>query len=194
MTKALTPGFADPVHGAQGSFRTLLTALSEPGRILSLPGVEEPPPGLSPAMAAVALTLLDGDTPIWCDAKALEALPWLRFHCGAPLVDDLARAAFVLCATGAGAPPISAMASGEDDYPDRSATLVMEVEALSANHGWRLTGPGIETERMIQVDGLPSGFQEAWTANGAIFPRGVDVIFTCGDRVAGLPRRIRISS
>lgn len=192
MADILTPGFADPVHGAQASFRTLLTALSEPGRVLALPGVTEPPPGLSPAMAAVALTLMDADTPVWRDAKAAGASAWLRFHCGAPLVEELGRAAFALCARGHEAPPLSALNLGDDDYPDRSATAVIEVASLAEGSGWRLTGPGIESERFLAVQGLPAGFREQWTANGAIFPRGVDVIFTCGDRVAGLPRRIRI--
>lgn len=193
MAEILTPGFADPVHGAQTCFRTLLTALSEPGRVLTLPGVTEPPPGLSPAMAAVALTLMDADTPIWRDGKASGASAWLRFHCGAPLVEDIARAAFVLCASGHETPALAAMNLGDDDYPDRSATVVIEVAALSEGSGWRLTGPGIETERFLSVEGLPAGFREQWSANGAIFPRGVDVIFTCGDRVAGLPRRTRIA-
>ena len=193
MAELLTPGFADPVHGAQRCFRTLLTALSEPGLVLTLGGVTEPPAGLSSAMAAVALTLMDADTPIWRDAKAMRASGWLRFHCGAPLIEDLGRAAFVLCAEGADAPPLGEMATGDDEFPDRSATLVLEVNSLSEGEGWTLQGPGINGVRQMKVTGLPSGFREAWTANGAMFPRGVDVIFTCGDRVAGLPRRIRIS-
>jgi alpha-D-ribose 1-methylphosphonate 5-triphosphate synthase subunit PhnH len=193
MAEILTPGFPDPVHGAQTSFRTLLTALSEPGRVLTLSGVTEPPSGLSPAMAAVALTLMDADTPIWRDGKASAASAWLRFHCGAPLVEELKSAAFALCAEGHLAPDLAAMNLGEDDYPDRSATVVIEVASLAEGSGWRLSGPGIETERLLSVEGLPTGFRAQWSANGAIFPRGVDVIFTCGDRVAGLPRRTRIA-
>jgi len=171
----------------------MLTALSEPGRVLEIDGVTEPPPGLSPAMAAVALTLMDADTPIWRDAKAAAASAWLRFHCGAPLIEDLGRAAFVLCANGADAPSLADMATGDDDFPDRSATLVLEVADLREGSGWTLQGPGIDGSRQMAVAGLPSGFRAAWAANGAIFPRGVDVIFTCGGLVAGLPRRIRIS-
>jgi alpha-D-ribose 1-methylphosphonate 5-triphosphate synthase subunit PhnH len=193
MAEILTPGFADPVHGAQTSFRTLLTALSEPGRVLTLAAVTETPPGLKPAMAAVALTLMDADTPIWTDGKSSAASAWLRFHCGAPLVEELSRAAFALCADGHGTPPLSAMNLGEDDYPDRSATVVIEVASLAEGSGWRLSGPGIETERLLAIGGLPATFRQQWSANGAIFPRGVDVVFTCGDRVAGLPRRIRIA-
>ncbi|MFY7959912.1 MAG: phosphonate C-P lyase system protein PhnH, partial [Elsteraceae bacterium] len=141
----------------------------------------------------VALTLMDADTPIWRDGKASGASAWLRFHCGAPLVEEIARASFVLCASGHETPPLSAMNLGDDDYPDRSATVVIEVASLTEGSGWRLNGPGIETESLLSVEGLPAGFREQWSANGAIFPRGVDVIFTCGDRVAGLPRRIRIA-
>ena len=87
-------GFADPVHGAQQTFRALLGAMSEPGRLFTLhaaatdglaPRDAERRPPLGIALAATLLTLLDADTPVHL-AGALgndAARAWLRFHTGA---------------------------------------------------------------------------------------------------------------
>ncbi|HZF78124.1 MAG TPA: phosphonate C-P lyase system protein PhnH [Acetobacteraceae bacterium] len=47
-------------------------------------------------------------------------------------------------------------------------------------------------EHRLLVGGLPPGFVAAWGANRARFPRGIDVILCAGDRVAALPRTVRI--
>ena len=52
------------------------------------------PSPLHPVTAAVCLTLLDFDTPLWLDDAAArpEAVDWLKFHCGMPLAAEPARA------------------------------------------------------------------------------------------------------
>ena len=70
MSSPMTPGFAEPVLGAQSSFRAMLHALSHPGRIVELPDVPQAPAPLGPAMAALALALCDADTPLWHDGGA----------------------------------------------------------------------------------------------------------------------------
>src|SRR3954447_6195559 len=82
VSDMISPGFADPVGAAQTTFRAVLTALSEPGRIMTLDLALEAPPPLGLASAALALSLLDGDTPLWCDPAARAAVPSLRFHTG----------------------------------------------------------------------------------------------------------------
>jgi alpha-D-ribose 1-methylphosphonate 5-triphosphate synthase subunit PhnH len=92
-----------------------------------------------------------------------------------------------------GAPPaLDALAAGSEEQPQRGATLVLQVTALAAGAGWRLTGPGIEREHPLAVTGAPAGFVAAWAANRARFPRGVDVVLCAGDRIAALPRTVAI--
>lgn len=185
----LTPGFADPVLDAQSAFRAVLEAMSRPGRIQGAGSALRPPAPLNQAAAAVLLTLADADTGFAHDAGA-DAEAWLRFHCGMPL-EPAASAAFVL-ATGT-APALATLAQGSEEEPQAGATLVIQVAGLMEGEGWRLTGPGIETEHRLRVDGAPAGFVTAWAANRAGFPRGVDVVFCAGDRLAALPRGVMIA-
>ena len=180
----MTPGFAEPVLGAQSSFRAMLHALSHPGRIVELPDVPQAPAPLGPAMAALALALCDADTPLWHDGGA-AVTDWLRFHTGAPLTE--AHAARFLLASGA-PPALAGLALGSDEAPQDGATLLLQVTALEPVDGWRLSGPGIETSTSLRVSGAPPGFVAERAALAALFPRGLDIMLCAGRHVVGLPR------
>lgn len=183
------PGFADPVLDAQGCFRAVLDAMSRPGRIQQAgQGLRAPAP-LMPAAAAVLLTLADADTSLWHDAGA-DAARWLAFHCGAPEAQAPRDAAIALV-TGA-LPSLADFCVGTEEEPQRGATVIVQVSSLVDIKGWRLTGPGIESLHWLQAGGLPDDFIAQWARNRAGFPCGVDVILCCGDRLAALPRTVRI--
>ena len=180
---ALDGGFADRPVEAAHAFRAALHAMARPGTVHPVAGARPPAP-LSPAAGALALTLADGDTPLWLapslDIEGVRA--WLTFHTGAPFVPpDRARLAFGRW----GELPLDAFALGTPEYPDRSATLIVEVAGLGRDH--RLTGPGIETEAWLTVP-APGFFR----ANRARYPLGLDVFLACSDRLAALPRSVRV--
>lgn len=188
----LSPGFVDPVLDAQGSFRAILDAMARPGTIhrpAKLPPAAGP---LGPAAAAVCLTLMDLDTPVWLDGAAQPAAAYLGFHCGSPVVADPAAASFAVIADARSVGPLDRFAIGEADYPDRSATLIVQVAALAASGGYRLSGPGIASQARLLVDGLDPAFAGQWQSNTARYPLGVDVIFAAADTVAALPRTTRL--
>jgi alpha-D-ribose 1-methylphosphonate 5-triphosphate synthase subunit PhnH len=187
---ALTAGFAEPVRDAQAAFRALLDAMARPGTVATLPAPAEPPPApLAPAAAAVALSLCDADTKLWLDATLAGAAPWLRFHCGCRIVADPGAAAFAF-ATGLPA----GLDAGDDLYPDRAATLVLQVAGFGAGTALRLAGPGIDGQAHVQVDGLPHGFVAQRAANHRLYPRGVDCILVAGARALCLPRTTAVES
>ena len=82
------------MRDSQQVFRLVLAAMSEPGSVHDIEVDMTPPARLDPATAAVCLTLLDFETPVWLDAAADsdETRAWLRFHCGCPLVADAGAA------------------------------------------------------------------------------------------------------
>ncbi|WP_372426665.1 phosphonate C-P lyase system protein PhnH [Salinarimonas chemoclinalis] len=192
---ALAPGFADPVLDSQGVFRAVMEALARPGTPQRLALDLAPPAPLTPALAAIALTLADHEAPLWLDAP-LAAAPavagWLRFHTGARIVADGREAAFALVSDPAALPPLDRFAPGEQAYPDRSTTLVLACERLDTERGLVLAGPGIRGVARLDAAPLPENFLARWRANGALFPRGVDLILAAGDRVVGLPRTTTI--
>lgn len=190
----LAAGFSEPVFAAQHAFRAALMALAHPGRIVEVDVKLEAPPPLDISTAALALTLLDHETPLWLDAKLQAAANYLRFHCGAPMAPAIGDAQFAFHADLRALPPLALYRRGTDEYPDDSATLVLQVEALAADGQLRLSGPGIADVTRLRVDGLDAGFWHAWPANNAAFPRGVDVFFTSGSRLCGLPRTTSVRS
>ena len=181
-------GFANPVLGAQSSFRAVLHALAHPGSIVELTDAPDAPAPLNPAAAALALALCDADTPIWQDGGA-DVTAWLRFHTGAP--DAAAHEARFLIATGV-PPALAGLALGSDEAPQDGATLFLQVAALSAATGWRLTGPGIRDATELRVTGAPLGFVAARAALAPLFPRGLDIVLCAGSHIAALPRTTRI--
>jgi alpha-D-ribose 1-methylphosphonate 5-triphosphate synthase subunit PhnH len=187
-------GLADPVLDSQRIFRAVLEAMSHPGRVVSL-GLEGGPlPPLHPATLAICLALADFETPLWLDAagRTAEVSAHLRFHCGCPLVDDPARARFAVVAAPAAMPEIDRFDPGRAEYPDRSATVIVQARTLAGGTGRRLSGPGIGSDGRLEVDGLPARFWEGLRANHDRFPRGVDVLLTAGTSLAALPRTTRV--
>lgn len=188
----LLPGFAEPVHDAQAAFRAALDALARPGRLQRLNRLAHAPAGLRPAAAALLLALADYETPLWLDAQAQPAAPFLRFHTGAPLCEAPADAAFAVVGADAQLPALREFALGSDAQPERSTTVIVEVAALREGGPWRLSGPGIEREHRLTVEGLRPDFIAEWNALRALFPRGVDLLLTCGETLCGLPRTTAI--
>ena len=187
----LLPGFADPVRAAQACFRAVLDALARPGAINRAGEGLAPPPPLGAAAAAVLLTLTDADTTLWLDPAAEAARGWLAFHAGAPITADPAAAAFLYARS---LPDLGMLCCGSDEAPQDGATLILEVAALDAGTGYRLSGPGLERPSVLRTDGLGGNFVSAWAANRALYPRGVDLILTCGDRLAALPRSVTVAA
>jgi alpha-D-ribose 1-methylphosphonate 5-triphosphate synthase subunit PhnH len=190
----LGAGLVDPAHDSQRFFRAMLEAYAHPGRILPL---LEPPQAAGPlsrAATAILLTLVDRDTPLWlapslATSGACEAL---RFHTGAPLVADKAKAAFaVVPADGAS---LDGFTVGTDRYPDRSATLIVEVPSLRDGPTTVWRGPGIADRVTVAAVGLPDRFWSEWAANRALLPCGVDIVFTAGGELLALPRSIAVES
>jgi alpha-D-ribose 1-methylphosphonate 5-triphosphate synthase subunit PhnH len=191
----MQPGYADPVIDSQGTFRAVLDAVAHPGRIVTAGATLTPPPPLAPAAAATALTLFDFETPVWVDTTiGDEAREWLAFHTGAPLVDDVARAGFAIVADMRQLPALEAFDRGTDEYPERSATLVLQVEGLETGVGVRLTGPGILDETFLLARRIPDGLWKSLRENHTLFPRGVDVLLVAGTRLVALPRTTRVDS
>jgi alpha-D-ribose 1-methylphosphonate 5-triphosphate synthase subunit PhnH len=184
--KFFAPGFTSPTD-AQSCFRGILQALSTPGVIVSLTRSVGPPPGLSSAAASVLLTLVDSSVSASLPEGDGAARDWLVFHAGVRLAAPNA-ADFVMARDHF---DLRQLRQGTDEAPEDGATLVLDVASLENGHPYRLTGPGIETERRVMLP-LADGFIAAWRHQTHTTPRGVDVILCHETRILGLPRGLKI--
>lgn len=194
MQTTISPGFSDPVFQSQAAFRALLNALAEPGLVQQVAPGFSAPEGLEPATAIALLTLADYETPIWLPPALRDgpAGAWLRFHCGAALVDDPAQATFAVIDGLVAAPRLADFNPGTDQFPDRSTTVLVQCAALSGGDAVTLSGPGIAGSREIAPTGLRPGFWAELTENAELYPLGVDLILSQGEAVIGLPRSTQI--
>lgn len=189
QSNALLPAFTQPVDDAQHVFRLALTAMSEPGSlhdIGDLPALA----CLAPATYALCLTLFDSDAPLWL-APSLDT-PQVRdnlaFHCGCPLISDLAQASFALM-TERELDRLPELQQGTDRDPHLSCTVVMQLDGLEKGRVTTWQGPGIQDRRAMRLS-LPASFWDLRTASS--FPCGLDFFFTAGRQLAGLPRSTRV--
>jgi alpha-D-ribose 1-methylphosphonate 5-triphosphate synthase subunit PhnH len=191
----LAPAFDDPALASQAVFRTVMEAIARPGRARPLPSRLAVPPPLSPTAAAVALTLLDYETPFWLDQglAAGEVAAWLKFHTGAPLTANCPQATFAFVSDPAAMPSFASFSPGSPEYPDRSTTLVVQVASFGHGEVLALSGPGIAGTTSFSAEPLPPDFRERLIANREMFPRGLDLILVSEDAVAALPRSIRVA-
>lgn len=178
---ALEGGFAEAATGSAAAFRAVLEAMARPGTLQRLTGAVPPAP-LSVAAGTLLLTLCDPETPVFlaggCDLPAVR--DWLTFHTGAPFAGP-GECAFAV-GRWADLCPLERFSAGTPEYPDRSATLIVEgIDPAAVNA--TLRGPGIDGVARMALPEIA-----AFVANRRRFPLGLDFCLTAGDRVTALPR------
>ncbi len=190
------PGFHDAALGSQAVFRSALSALSHPGRVIEMPDVSAQPRHGHGAAALLLQALVDSDCSVWFSPSLADtdAAAWLRFHTGCRRAASPASARFLWVAESDELPALASLDAGTDEYPDQSATCVIELQALGTEGTEELvlTGPGVATEQRLRASGLPEDFVDQWDANHRRFPRGVDVFLATTTHIAGLPRSTRV--
>jgi alpha-D-ribose 1-methylphosphonate 5-triphosphate synthase subunit PhnH len=191
----LPAGFADKVLSAQSVFRSVMDAMARPGSIQRIASTAGTPVGMMRGTAAIALTLFDHDTPVWLDGRMSatpDAAKWLKFHTSAPVVADSSTASFALVGDPENLPALDRFAFGSNEYPDRSTTLILQVESLTDGPVVELQGPGIDGAAVLRASIRPRDLFERLAINAALFPRGVDVVLVHDDSIVAIPRTTRL--
>lgn len=179
-------GFGNPPVASARAFRAAMTAMARPGDIQDISGAT-PPAGVSGAAGSLILTLCDPETGIYLapGMDTPELRGWIAFHTGAPVV--AARDAGFALGSWEALMPLQQYRIGTPEYPDRSATLIVELDSF-AGPAAELRGPGIK-----ETAGLALPELAAFQANAMLYPLGVDFFFTAGSQVAALPRSTQVS-
>jgi alpha-D-ribose 1-methylphosphonate 5-triphosphate synthase subunit PhnH len=191
----LPAGFADKVLSAQSTFRSVMDAMARPGSVQRVAAASGTPAAMMRGTAAIALTLFDHDTPLWLDplmSATSEVTKWLKFHTGAPVIADSSICSFALIGDPASLPGLDRFAFGSNEYPDRSTTLILQVESLSRGAALELRGPGIDGTAILQATIQPVDLFERLEINQTLFPRGIDVVLVHDDTIVAIPRTTRL--
>jgi alpha-D-ribose 1-methylphosphonate 5-triphosphate synthase subunit PhnH len=192
----LPPGFADKVLSAQSTFRSVMDAMARPGTVSRISAAAGTPASLMRGTAAIALTLFDHDTPVWLDV-IMSATPdigrWLKFHTSAPVIAEPSASHFAVIGDARDVPPLDRFAFGSSEYPDRSTTLIVQVDSLTTGPAWELRGPGIDGSAVLQAT-IQGNLFEQLAVNAALFPRGVDVVLVHDDMIVAIPRTTRLAA
>jgi alpha-D-ribose 1-methylphosphonate 5-triphosphate synthase subunit PhnH len=173
---------------ARETFQALLGALSNPGRIFTLPGAELT---TRQSCAQIGMTLLDLESSFYTADHSLRpmlAQSGARFR-------TPASAAYLFLPDPALFEPmmlrqtldIMAQASvGTITDPDEGATLIVGCAFAQGQRLW-LRGPGIQQTAELSVEHLPVEFWRL-RADQLRYPLGIDIFLVAGRQIVGLPR------
>ncbi|MEO1153446.1 MAG: phosphonate C-P lyase system protein PhnH [Pseudomonadota bacterium] len=155
------------------TFDALMWALSRPGQARRLP---------ARGMAGLVDALIDRECRVFAEEEAVAVR---AVRAGAELV-AVEAAEHVFAGAPGDAGMLDRLPLGSDLYPETGATLYMPAR-LGTGPALRLSGPGVEGQLTVRVDGLPQGF---WPKRRAVmrYPMGFELFLIDGDQVMGVPR------
>lgn len=190
MPHSLMAAPAQPAQLMQKTFRAALTALSEPARAVPVPVIQAPE-GVTPALWALVLTLLDQDVALYWPGASETIRANVLFHTGVKWVEDPQCADWVVL--HADAPEslaiLDAVSIGTHERPDTGASILF------------ITGEET-TDVLVEGPGLKSPTEQRLPLSEALayrlgqqaksYPLGFDSYFVSEQSVLGMPRSTRI--
>ena len=173
-------------HVQQAVFRAALKAQSFPGRCVALPESAVQ----TAAHRALLAALLDAEVSLADPQNLLCAKADWPFLEARPV--DAEHADFILLG-GENVRSIKPRI-GTLEEPEKSASLVLIVGQIGANQGLelKLTGPGIQTEQRLHVEGLAREWLNLRQNWNTAFPMGVDIYLAGSNGIVALPRTTQI--
>jgi alpha-D-ribose 1-methylphosphonate 5-triphosphate synthase subunit PhnH len=169
--------------------------MARPGSVHRVAATSGAPGAMMRGTAAIALTLFDHDTPVWLDpllSGTADVTRWLKFHMGAPVTASSSICSFAIIGDPRALPALDRFAFGSNEYPDRSTTLILQVESLTQGPPLELRGPGIDGTAVLQAAIQPADLFEQLEINRTLFPRGIDVVLVADDVIVAIPRTARL--
>lgn len=179
------------VKDTQRVFRKILDSLSRPGKIVPLETDFEYNTTLLDETMDILLTLLDGEVTFHLVGADPEATEEIEIRTLAHPV-SLEKADYIIFPKDADREALTAVfqesKKGTLLDPNRSATLILETEALTEGAVYALTGPGVKGSQLVSITAAQN-WVEARNEAIAEYPLGVDCfIIDQSGCCIGLPR------
>jgi alpha-D-ribose 1-methylphosphonate 5-triphosphate synthase subunit PhnH len=187
MIQPQLPGFKNPVHDAQTTFRAMLEALANPGSQRQITSLVEAPAGLSLACAAACLTLLDLETQVWLQPTVEEEVKtWLRFHTGCRFTELAQTANFAIIISIPNRDSYTTASSTLDVIPHSHTGDILDsnenrdnnclsIPSLSVFNQGTDEEPEVSTTLLVQVENFEAGASVKLTGPGINGTRSLTV-------------------
>ena len=180
-----TPLLSQAEAQSHDTFVALMWTLTHPGQIQTWTTQNVT---TQDGFFAIGQALLDLETGFYTpDAALAEELVRTTAR---PLPANTARYHFYPNLNSAALNDITQAPVGTMLYPDRGATIVISC-ALGTGATYCLTGPGIKSESVISIDGLPLEFLQLRQENIS-YPLGWDIFLVDKSQLIGLPRTTNV--
>lgn len=192
----------DEVFDSQAHFRQVLDCMARPGKVNTLHALPiDVPFGVERSAVYVCLALLNRDVSYYFSSGSSDIEDYIRINTGC-LPGELEEADFVVV-NGTDIPEMLELAKeGILTYPEGGATFIVQVSGVSSSEiapamKLRLSGPGIDCERVIWVSGWQRQWVETLSEKNSEYPLGVDTILsfkshTGESKICCLPRSTKI--
>ncbi|MCE2596640.1 phosphonate C-P lyase system protein PhnH [Motilimonas cestriensis] len=194
----IAPGFSQPVEHSQSCFRQVLKALSEPGHIVTL----DKHLGFAPLCASatqILMSLCDQHTPLYLsprleeidgDATINQAQRNLTFHCNTK-PSALVNADFAVVSHSEGV-NMARLKCGTDTSPESGTTLLVQSNGFDCGPEFKLTGPGIEHSRTVQLGNLSQSLVEYLVNSCHTYPLGIDILLCHQQQLLAISRTTKV--
>jgi len=171
-------------HIQQAVFRSLMDAMSRPGKVIELKDVLNG----DTVHRAVLATLVGGEVSLCDYHDLLQQDDWPLLQASQTHAD---AADYILCDGSQEAeiqPKLGTLSS-----PDFAATLIMLVDTIGeGEHQLKLQGPGVNGVVNTRLKGFHNSWYEKRDSWNSAFPLGVDMIIVDTKRVMALPRTTQV--
>lgn len=168
----------------QNIFRKLLTAFARPARVLDLSYLLTG----ATALEAILATLVDSAVNLSDPDGLVDTQTW---HLLQTVSCRPEKAAYIVA--DGGNPPCFTPYTGTLESPESGATVILAVTRVGrGSYENTFTGPGIDREEPLAVEGLHSQWLENRNAWNQAFPLGVDMLLADRHCIAALPRTTKV--
>jgi len=182
-------GFDDSALGSPQTFRAIFAAMEHPGQLVTIRENPQAPDVLNSASAAICLTLLDDETPVWTDVdRKSPAISWLQFGCGSAVVTESCMAYFAIITKPATMPALDCFRVGPSEYPVKATTVVVQVDDILPAAVNKYSNIFLDNTVQLDLKGVPAKFWNQWQQLSGLYPVGIDIFFTCDDVLIALSK------
>lgn len=179
------------IHQTQQHYRQLIDIFSYPGKMLQSNETVNNYSTYCNATLMTAMTLLDNEvtfhTALKSDGQEIATLT------GGEFTSEVNRSDYVIVKEkDLSAAIFEDVQIGKLASPEKSATLIVELENLEAGNIYRLSGPGIKETAMIQIS-LDHKWMDRRNEKCKEYPLGIDLILIDDENnMMSIPRTTKV--